>query len=332
MKMRNRKMLKRIAVAAIILIIVGAVAFTRWRNRQIERLVSNSTVVETAQGLVEYAAVGEGTAVIILHGTIGGYDQLQPMIKLLDTDAYQFIFISRPGYLRTPLSSGETFAEQADLVAALLDELEIDQTAVLAMSGGGPAALQFALRHPDRCWGILMMSANSDGQAGNEQGGETAVSRDAVAQPPEIVTNLLFSDVTSWVVVGALKSFPRQSLKGLVGEAYVDTVLDDAVKRNLYAELADSLALLSRRRAGALNDGIQFGTFTGHPFEEIRAPMLVLHGTNDNAVNILEPRALNEAVPHSEYVEIEGGTHFMLISHYDTLSPLILNFLNAHLP
>ena len=33
---------------------------------------------------------------------------------------------SRPGYGRTPLSSGKTSAEAADLLAALLDELKID--------------------------------------------------------------------------------------------------------------------------------------------------------------------------------------------------------------
>jgi pimeloyl-ACP methyl ester carboxylesterase len=40
---------------------------------------------------------------------------------------------------------------QADAVAALLDVLGIRTAAVMAVSGGGPCALQFALRHPQRC-------------------------------------------------------------------------------------------------------------------------------------------------------------------------------------
>ena len=36
---------------------------------------------------------------------------------------------SRPGYGRTPLSSGKTHEEAADLMAALLDELKIDDSA-----------------------------------------------------------------------------------------------------------------------------------------------------------------------------------------------------------
>jgi pimeloyl-ACP methyl ester carboxylesterase len=311
--------------------IAGTVAFVRWRKLQIERIESPSTVVETAQGPVEYAIAGEGPEVLVLHGTIGGYDQLQPMVKLLNSGSYRFIFVSRPGYLRTPLSTGETFEEQADAYAALLDELGIDQVAVVAMSGGGPSALQFALRYPERCWGMVMLSANADVQAGRADKADKPSSESA-RQPPRLVTNLIFSDLTSWLLVGASRLLPRQFLTVLVGKEYVEGVLTDPAKRTLYAELADSLALLSRRRAGALNDGEQFLTFTGVPFGDITAPMLILHGASDNAVSTAEPRHLDATVPNSRYIEIEGGTHFMLISHHDILSPLILDFLDAHVP
>ena len=325
------KMLKGIAVTAIVLMFAGTMAYVRWRNRQIERVESNSTVVETTQGPVEYSIIGEGPAVLVLHGTLGGYDQLQPMVRLLNAGSYRFIFVSRPGYLRTPLSTGGGFEEQADAYAALLDELGIDQVAVLAISGGGPSALQFALRYPERCWGMVMLSANADVEAGNanrasERSGESA------RQPPRVVTNIVFSDLSSWVLVGASKLLPRQFLTVLVGEEYVEEVLIDPAKRALYTESVDSLALLSRRRAGALNDGAQFLTFTGYPFQDVTAPMLILHGASDNAVNTAQPRHLDATVPDSRFIEIEGGTHYMLISHHDILAPLILDFLDAHVP
>ena len=325
------RVLRGIVVTAIVLLIVGTVAFVRWRNRQIERVESHSTVVESAQGAVEYSSVGEGPAVLVLHGTIGGYDQLQPMVRLLNAGSYRFIFVSRPGYLRTPLSTGETFEEQADAYAALLDELGIDQVAVLAVSGGGPSALQFALRYPERCWSIVMLSANTDVQAGRADQANDPSSKSA-RQPPRVVTNILFSDLASWALVGASKLLPRQFLAAMVGREYVEEVLLDSTKRALYTELAESLALLSRRRPGALNDGARFLTFTGYPFEEITAPVLILHGASDKAVNTAEPRYLNATVPNSRYIEIEGGTHYMLISHRDILAPLILDFLEAHAP
>ena len=50
---------------------------------------------------------------------------------------------------------------QADLYAALLDLLKIDSVVVIGLSGGGASALQFALRHPERCRGLILISAIS---------------------------------------------------------------------------------------------------------------------------------------------------------------------------
>ena len=69
------------------------------------------------------------------------------------------ITFSRPGYGRTPLSSGKTAEETADLLAALLDELSIEKVVIYGISGGGPTTLNFALRHPDRCFGMMTDAA-----------------------------------------------------------------------------------------------------------------------------------------------------------------------------
>ena len=40
-------------------------------------------------------------------------------------------------------------------MAALLDELKIEKVLVYGVSGGGPTCLNFALRHPNRCFGMM---------------------------------------------------------------------------------------------------------------------------------------------------------------------------------
>lgn len=74
---------------------------------------------------------------------------------------FRHIIPSRPGYLRTPLSVGRTPREPAEAFAALLDILKIDKVAVLGGSGGGPSAIGFAARYPDRCVAFVLEEAVS---------------------------------------------------------------------------------------------------------------------------------------------------------------------------
>ena len=62
----------------------------------------------------------------------------------------------RPGYLRTPLTTGPTYEEQVDAYAALLDSIGVDRVAVYGLSAGGPPAIHFAARHPDRTSALLL--------------------------------------------------------------------------------------------------------------------------------------------------------------------------------
>ena len=51
-------------------------------------------------------------------------------------------------------------AAQADAYAALLDHLDI-KAPIIGMSAGGPSAIQFALRYPDRCSGLVLIAGVS---------------------------------------------------------------------------------------------------------------------------------------------------------------------------
>ena len=95
---------------------------------------------------------------LAIHGAMGGYDQGQILVRTIGEPGYRYIAVSHPGYLGTPLTAGRTPEEQADLYADLLDGLGIRETAVMAISGGDPSAIQFALRHRDRCWGLVLIS------------------------------------------------------------------------------------------------------------------------------------------------------------------------------
>ncbi|MBS1165655.1 MAG: Alpha/beta hydrolase [Proteobacteria bacterium] len=117
-------------------------------------------LTDTPLGVVQHTDGGEGPAFLALHGGMGGYDQSLVLAEALLGRApdYRVIALSRPGYLGTPRASGDSAAAQADLFAALLDRLGIERAVVAAVSAGGPSAIAFAARHPERCAGLILVS------------------------------------------------------------------------------------------------------------------------------------------------------------------------------
>ena len=78
-------------------------------HRQMEvarhRLSSNSDILSTEIGSIEYAVLGEGLPVLLIHGAGGGYDQGFWTGKISLGTGYRFISVSRFGYLRSPLTA-----------------------------------------------------------------------------------------------------------------------------------------------------------------------------------------------------------------------------------
>jgi pimeloyl-ACP methyl ester carboxylesterase len=88
---------------------------------------------------MEYAVVGTGAPVLVLHGSPGGIDAAELMAGFLPRDGIAAIVLSRPGYLGTELGDRTTIDQQADLLAALLDHLGIERAGVFSWSGRAPA-------------------------------------------------------------------------------------------------------------------------------------------------------------------------------------------------
>nr|WP_257644046.1 alpha/beta hydrolase [Luteimonas salinisoli] len=100
---------------------------------------------------------GDGPAVLLVHGAGGGYSQVADLQRLLAASGFTAIAVSRFGYLRTPLPADATPAAQADAHACLLDALQVPRAAALGLSAGAPSALQYCVRHADRCTALVLL-------------------------------------------------------------------------------------------------------------------------------------------------------------------------------
>ncbi len=130
-----------------------------WSDKLMASLDERATVLQTAHGPVQLAREGQGPPVVAIHGGPGGFDLGLAWCRHLRDGGCEILAPSRPGYLRTPLQSGRSPESQADLYAAMLDALDIERAAVLGFSSGGPSAVHFAARHPDRTTALFLDTA-----------------------------------------------------------------------------------------------------------------------------------------------------------------------------
>ncbi|MGD2131909.1 MAG: alpha/beta hydrolase [Maricaulaceae bacterium] len=305
-----------VVVIGVVAITVGAsaVMFSLWRADRVRDLEAGSEVVATALGEIEYAVVGEGVPMLVLHGTPGGYDQAL-VARRAAPERYagtMTIAVSRPGYLRTPLSSGATFEEQADLFAALLDELGIDRVVVYGASGGGYLGLQFALRHPDRTRGLILYGPEVDYEPLPDD------------WPGVDVSDALMQDLTMWAVAGPLL--------GVLGPAFMPELdADDPEQAAMARGLISSQVPFADRAAGIENDVLQRDdpAIDEWPLERISAPTLLLHGNADENSDYEGSVLVASKIPDAELVTFEGGDHFIVITRADEIRAHVDRFIES---
>ncbi|MCC6947414.1 MAG: alpha/beta hydrolase [Bradyrhizobiaceae bacterium] len=284
------------------------------------------TIIRTRCGPIECAVSGEGPAIVALHGGMGGHDQSWLLARSLLTDLHGFriVAVSRPGYLGTPLGVGRTPAEQADAYAALLDSLGIAATAVATVSAGGPSALQYALRHPGKCWGLILVSACSG----------------RLETPPEIVSRLRFMKLLARVPgfaaimrKRAMKNPEEAARRSIPDPVVRERTLGHAEAGPLLSALQSSIFdRLRMRLPGTINDTMLFAGLAAYPVEQIAAPIMVVHGTADRVVPFTHAQSIADRAARVEMVAIDGGEHVALFTHLDEVRAKAAKFIAAHRP
>ena len=262
-----------------------------------------SQIVQTSRGALEYALHGaeRGEAVILCHGTGGGYDQGLVIARLLNR--FQGIAVSRAGYLRTPVETGRSPAELADAYAALLDSLQLEKAGILGLSGGGMSAAQFALRHPGRCWGLVLADAITRAPPASS----TAIVERANSLP----------DGAAWL---ATRLAIHIGLPLMVRDAETRSMMRVFFENNPISEL----------RVGVHNDLSNIHLMNDFTWEALKVPSLLIHGGRDKLIPVEYSREAARRIPNAELVIINGGGHECLVSHHREISPVLNSFLEKH--
>jgi pimeloyl-ACP methyl ester carboxylesterase len=308
-----KKWLKRggigLLVVVLVLSVVTYVRFSQWRGEVTENLERDSAVIQTAKGPVEYVEIGHGPAVLMVHGDPGGYDQIYQVLKIDNAEHgdFRYVIPSRPGYLRTPLVVGKTPKEQAEAFAALLDALKIDKVSVVGGSGGGPSAIEFAARYPERCAALVL---------------EQAITMQLKPVEPGFIeaalTKTLGLDFSVWLIKDSFTA-------GLQAKD-----LSDPQITSIATAIFNSTVPAASRAAGHENDIAQWAAISDLPLKGVNCPTLILQGTADTNVPLAHGEFAHAQIAGSQFVQLPGEDHWMVITKHKELGKLIHAFLVQH--
>jgi pimeloyl-ACP methyl ester carboxylesterase len=226
---------------------------------------------------------------------------------------FRSIVPSRFGYLGTPLPDDASPARQADAYACLLDALGIEKAAIMGTSAGATSALQFALRHPDRCSALVLFSANLPGEV-------------EAGLPPEPVAKALFkSDFAFWLVTTYFGKSMRSTMGVPEGFELTPEYAADV------AEVMKTILPVAPRSDGALFDMYvsNLDVNTGYPLEEIAVPVLIVNAVDDPLTLYRNAQSAADRIPGAKLVTIQGGGHMML-GHEERIRSEIAAFLDEH--
>lgn len=138
--------------------------------RAVTQATDQSAAVEG--GEVRYQVIGDlgsgKTPVLVLHGAFMSADAMKPLTDLLT--GRPLIVVDQRGHGRTgDLPGPISYEALADDAAAVLADAGVGQADVVGYSMGAGAALQLAMRHPERVKHLVMASVSFN-EAGNLPG------------------------------------------------------------------------------------------------------------------------------------------------------------------
>ncbi len=293
------------AVALIALLLLATAAYLWDMRRAYERVLARGTVIASPYGNIEYTKGGSGHPVLVIHGSGGGYDQGELMVRALLDDRFRWIAPSRFGYLRSTFHPGATFDDQAHAYAHLLDHLGIRKVAVVALSHGGPSALLFALLHPERVSSLTLLSA---GVASSPDPEQTQANRKG-----DMLTTIFRHDPLYWAIS---KVFRRQLMALMGADEAVVAGLTPA-QRELVDQIIDFMNPVSLRSAGTAFDNK--AAMPNERIAGIRARTLVIHAADDTLQLYRNARFAASTIPGAQLLRFEHGGHLVICIEQTTL-------------
>lgn len=264
---------------------------------------------------VAYRDVGDGDALLLIHGMAGSSATWDAVIPAL-ARRYRIIAPDLPGHGDSDKPRGDySLGAFAAFLRDLLDEIGIDKVTVIGQSLGGGVAMQFTYQHPDYCERLVLIGSGGLGPDVNwmlrflaAPGAELILP--VIAPKPVLRVG---ETVRSWAASAGIRS-PRADQ---TWRAY--TSLSDAATRRAFLRTLRAVVDHRGQAVSALN----------RLYLNAELPTQLIWGDKDNIIPVAHGIAAHEAIPGSRLEILPGVGHYPHAEAPDEVVRILEDFLTG---
>ena len=323
--MNIKKILKFSSLSLLILLIIviyNSIYLDIPKNEIISKHANESSkFLELSDGsLIHLRDEGnkKGKIILLIHGFNGSLFNYEPMVPFL-TDEYRVISLDLPahgltGAVKSDLYSHEGFEKVIGEVVKLLG---INKFYFVGHSMGGMIAWRYALKHLDQLNGLIIIGSPF---IANEEEYKDFQSVNAPPAAFEIIESKFFRRALEYVT-------PRL----LVKEGVSQTVYDQSIVTDELVDQFHDIILMegTRLAIGMLVEDHE-DDFIANPndLKNISIPSLILHGEEDNLVDIRFVEHFIDQIPNVRLISYPNVGHMPPMEIPALLAQDIRGFIN----
>lgn len=304
----------RIVLLILISLFSGLAVYSAvgaWRIEQAFPPLGKFVEIEGVK--LHYVDIGEGPAVVLIHGASSTLRDFTASILRPLSLNYRVIAFDRPGYGYSERPEGRwpDPALQASLIHRALQELEVEQPLIVGHSWSGSVVLAYLLAYPaDATGGVLLAGSSHSWQGGVDW----------------------TSHIAGWPVVGRLFA---STIVYPIGQIVIDEAIKTVFSPNPvtsgYKKRTGAFLALRpdtfRANAEDLRELSDFLSRQSRRYKEITEPVLLITGDSDNIVPAWNhAERLVEQLPLVELIVLKNTGHAPHHSHPDQIVDLIRGF------
>lgn len=242
-----------------------------------------------------YNRHGKGTPLVLIHGYPLDRTIWNDLLPLLEND-FDVILPDLRGFGDSDVvESLYKISDMASDIADLLDALSIEKAFVVGHSMGGYISLAFARAYSQRVLGLGLVSSQAMADTLERKQGRYATAAEIIKTGVGPVT----------------ESFPAL----LTPDQKVQVIVRDIIAKQSPAGLASALkAMAERDDSSSILSGFGF-------------PVVIAHGDADSLIPIQRAREINDAIPHSTFLELPEVGHMPMMESPKEVASALKYFL-----